>query len=92
MLRYTADLGTDPDKYPHHKCYCVTPDTCVKKGAMDIFKCVNAPIFITNPHFYLADPWYVSAVDGVKPDKVRNNFFTKYITIGMLYSFLSYTD
>ncbi|XP_008215384.2 sensory neuron membrane protein 1 [Nasonia vitripennis] len=72
LLRYTTDLGTDVEKYPHHKCYCVTPDRCPKKGAMDIFKCVNAPIMITNPHFYLADPWYVSAIEGVKPDREKH--------------------
>ncbi|XP_058792828.1 sensory neuron membrane protein 1-like isoform X2 [Phymastichus coffea] len=67
-LRYTTDLGTDPDN-PLHKCYCKAPDDCLKKGVYDAYKCVGAPIVVSNPHFYLADPEYLTMVDGLKPDK-----------------------
>ena len=74
-LRYTTDLGVDPKYNPRHKCYCRTPDSCLKKGVYDTFKCTGSPLIISNPHFYMADPYYLSMVEGLKPIKVIDNKF-----------------
>ena len=71
LLRYTADLGTDAENNPLHKCYCPEPDQCTIRGGYDLYKCNKAPLILTNPHFYLADPYYLSKMDGLKPDRVN---------------------
>lgn len=42
--RYVADFG-DMSTNPKEKCFCPTPDTCLKKGAMDLFPCQGKPAF-----------------------------------------------
>lgn len=37
---YTATLG-DMSTTPEEKCYCPTPDSCLKKGAFDLSKCTG---------------------------------------------------
>lgn len=76
LLRYTADLGVDGENNPHDKCYCKNtddahPGPCYKKGGFDVFKCMGAPVSVTNPHFYNADPSYLSRVEGLYPEKVN---------------------
>ncbi|XP_031776848.1 uncharacterized protein LOC100123085 [Nasonia vitripennis] len=71
-LRYTTDLGIDPENNPRHKCYCPSVDSCYRKGPYDLYKCLRAPILITNPHFYLADPYYLTLVDGLSPDMEKH--------------------
>ena len=70
-LRYTTDLGTDGENNELHKCYCYPGEQCFKKGAYDLFKCIKLPLVLTNPHFYLADPYYLEQVEGLHPDKVQ---------------------
>ncbi|KAJ8687761.1 hypothetical protein QAD02_023555, partial [Eretmocerus hayati] len=67
-MRYTTDLGTDPEANPRHKCYCAAPDNCMKKGAYDAFKCMGLPLVVTNPHFYNADPEFLEQVEGLNPN------------------------
>ncbi|XP_020708289.1 sensory neuron membrane protein 1 isoform X2 [Athalia rosae] len=66
--RYSADFG-DQSSVPEEKCFCPTPETCLKKGAMDLYKCVGTPVVATLPHFYLADPSYLETVSGLHPVK-----------------------
>ncbi|XP_014209085.1 sensory neuron membrane protein 1-like [Copidosoma floridanum] len=70
--RYTTSVGIDPENNPHDKCYCMSEDKCLKKGAFDAYKCTKIPIVVTNPHFYLADPYYLSRVDGLSPNKDKH--------------------
>lgn len=54
-------------------CYC--PDgKCPLSGVRDISVCKGAPAFISFPHFYLADPSYRNAVEGMKPDPEKHAF------------------
>ncbi|KAJ8687762.1 hypothetical protein QAD02_023556 [Eretmocerus hayati] len=71
LNRYTTSFGVDIEKYPQHKCFCVDPDDC-PKGIYDVYKCVKAPIIISNPHFYNADPRYLDMVEGLHPDKEKH--------------------
>ncbi|XP_011499316.1 PREDICTED: sensory neuron membrane protein 1-like [Ceratosolen solmsi marchali] len=72
LLRYTTDLGIDSENNPRQKCYCQPPNKCLKKGTFDTYKCNKSPIIVTNPHFFLADPYYKDLIDGMKPDKEKH--------------------
>ncbi|XP_014206677.1 sensory neuron membrane protein 1-like [Copidosoma floridanum] len=69
---YTSSLGVDPESNPHDKCFCHNPDECLKPGVFDAYKCAKLPIIISNPHFYLADPHYLTLVDGLKAEKDKH--------------------
>jgi hypothetical protein len=56
-------------KNADEKCYCPTPETCLKKGLMDLFKCAGVPIYVSLPHFYESDESYVHGVKGLSPNK-----------------------
>lgn len=70
MNHYSADLG-DMNNDEHLKCLCQAPGKCMKKGYIDLFPCVGAPMIISLPHFYKGDPFYLTQVDGLHPTKVR---------------------
>ncbi|KAF2901037.1 hypothetical protein ILUMI_05149, partial [Ignelater luminosus] len=67
----TLDNGT---LVPENKCYC--GGECVPSGTMNITSCAyGAPTFLSLPHFYGADPYYVAQVEGLKPEKSKHEFF-----------------
>ncbi|XP_057661882.1 sensory neuron membrane protein 1-like [Diorhabda carinulata] len=68
---YTASLG-DMSKNENEKCYCFTQDSCLKKGLMDLYKCVGVPIYVSLPHFYDSDKSYLNGVKGLKPNKTKH--------------------
>ncbi len=64
------------DTYPSNLCFC-TGSECpdLKAGVMNITDCQHGmPAFISYPHFYLADPSYADAVDGLDPAKEKHEF------------------
>ncbi|XP_055375827.1 uncharacterized protein LOC129608368 [Condylostylus longicornis] len=63
---------------PNNVCFCPDgdPNKCPKSGVIDVSKCRwNAPVSFSFPHFYLADPSYVEAVEGIKPEKEKHEFY-----------------
>ncbi|KAF7268328.1 hypothetical protein GWI33_018522 [Rhynchophorus ferrugineus] len=68
---FSASLG-DQSKNPDEKCYCTTPDTCLKKGLMDLLKCSQVPIYVSLPHFYDSHESYLKGVKGLSPDKEKH--------------------
>lgn len=68
---YKADLG-DQTANKEDKCFCATPTTCLKKGVMDLTKCVGAPIMVSLPHFYNCDASYQSMVRGLHPNEYEH--------------------
>lgn len=38
---------------------------------------IGAPVFVSNPHFYQADPSLLDAVEGLKPNKTLHDTFFK---------------
>lgn len=55
---------------PKNKCYC--PDgQCLKSGVLSLKSCLmgNAPVALSLPHFYTADPSYLDAVGGLHPNE-----------------------
>ncbi|EMP26516.1 Scavenger receptor class B member 1 [Chelonia mydas] len=61
--------GTD---YPPNEGFC----PCRESGIQNVSTCrMNAPVFISHPHFYNADPVLVEAVDGLHPNKEQHGLF-----------------
>jgi scavenger receptor class B, member 1 len=70
----TVDNGT---LYPENQCYC--SGDCVPSGLFNVSSCrFGTPVFMSFPHFYKADPFYLEQVDGLKPDKDKHQFFMSY--------------
>lgn len=68
---YYAILG-DMSKNENEKCYCYTPDTCLKKGVIDLYKCSGVPIYASLPHFYDSDESYLKGVKGLHPNETEH--------------------
>ncbi|XP_068013538.1 scavenger receptor class B member 1 isoform X1 [Melanerpes formicivorus] len=61
--------GTD---YPPNEGFC----PCLQSGIQNVSTCrLNAPMFLSHPHFYNADPTLVSAVEGLHPNKEQHALF-----------------
>ncbi|XP_034472125.1 LOW QUALITY PROTEIN: protein peste-like [Drosophila innubila] len=70
--RRAVDNGT---MYPETSCFCVDGQ-CKPSGVINIARCAyNASIHMSYPHFYLADPSYLEAIDGLQPDKEKHEFY-----------------
>lgn len=53
---------------PANKCFC--NGECLPYGSFNITSCwFGLPLFISNPHFMDADPYYLSKVEGLSPNK-----------------------
>ncbi|XP_066993969.2 sensory neuron membrane protein 2 [Anabrus simplex] len=74
-LRFVGsnNLLKSGSNYPDNACYC--NGKCLKDGAMDLTKCIDAPMIMSLPHFYLADPEYQSYPSGIHPDKEKHETF-----------------
>ncbi|KAM7354262.1 peste isoform 1-T2 [Cochliomyia hominivorax] len=68
----SVDNGT---LYPENKCFCIN-GKCEASGVFNISPCkFNSSIYMSYPHFYKADPVYLNAVEGLKPEKEKHEFF-----------------
>ncbi|KAK9294921.1 hypothetical protein QLX08_010614 [Tetragonisca angustula] len=73
-----ADLYTPPDTVfgrpnenaPENECFCSDDmSTCPSNGLQNISPCqYTAPVYLSFPHFYKADPKLLDAVHGLKPN------------------------
>lgn len=79
------DNGT---KYPEKRCFCsktqligttdipASTEECVPSGVRSISKCrFGAPVFVSFPHFYKADPSYLLNVEGLNPSQNLHEFY-----------------
>uniref|UniRef100_A0A8B9I1Y9 Scavenger receptor class B member 1 n=1 Tax=Anser brachyrhynchus TaxID=132585 RepID=A0A8B9I1Y9_9AVES len=68
--------GTD---YPPNEGFC----PCRQSGIQNVSTCrLNAPMFISHPHFYNADPSLVNAVEGLHPSKEHHALFLDVHPVG----------
>jgi hypothetical protein len=67
-----ASVFDDPHKNMDNLGYC-TPD-CLLGGVLNVSECRDAPIIISQPHFYEADYSYQSAIDGIIPNPKYKTF------------------
>ncbi|XP_065206598.1 protein croquemort-like [Planococcus citri] len=61
--------------YRENRCYCKNNKCTLPSGVRDISDCVHAPIYISFPHFYLANESYRRSVDGMNPVAGKHQFF-----------------
>ncbi|KAH0625378.1 hypothetical protein JD844_014855 [Phrynosoma platyrhinos] len=61
--------GTD---YPPNEGFC----PCLQSGIQNVSSCrLNAPVFISHPHFLNADPFLLEAVGGLHPNEEEHGLF-----------------
>lgn len=70
------------------KCFCPTPETCLKKGLMDLFKCIGVPMYASLPHFYESDESYLKGVKGLKPNEANHGIEIYFERVRNLISFI----
>ncbi|XP_050299507.1 protein croquemort [Anthonomus grandis grandis] len=65
LYKGEADVFDNGTYFESGKCYATELPT----GVRSVSKCkFNAPAFMSFPHFYLSDPSFKEAVDGMNPD------------------------
>lgn len=67
----TFDNGV---KYAENSCYCKNNQCSLPSGVRNVTACLQAPVFISFPHFYLADASYRQDVSGMSPDAAKHQF------------------
>ncbi|XP_040564002.2 LOW QUALITY PROTEIN: lysosome membrane protein 2-like [Lepeophtheirus salmonis] len=65
---------------PDNECYCLSGDNyeCFKSGVYSMEPCkrdTNAPLALSYPHFYQADPSFLEGVEGLNPQKEKHEFY-----------------
>lgn len=73
--RRAVDNGTE---FPENACFSGGSTEFVPSGVMNISACrYGSPVFISFPHYYAGDQFYVNEVEGLKPDKSKHeSYFT----------------
>nr|XP_023018229.1 protein croquemort-like [Leptinotarsa decemlineata]XP_023018231.1 protein croquemort-like [Leptinotarsa decemlineata]XP_023018232.1 protein croquemort-like [Leptinotarsa decemlineata] len=67
----TFDNGS---QYPEMECF--VPNGFQLSGVRNVSLCkYGAPAFISFPHFYQADPFYLESIEGLKPVKEKHEMF-----------------
>uniref|UniRef100_A0A1A9WDM7 Scavenger receptor class B n=1 Tax=Glossina brevipalpis TaxID=37001 RepID=A0A1A9WDM7_9MUSC len=60
--------------YPENKCFC--GGNCVPSGVMNISSCrFGSPVFMSYPHFYQADDFYLNQIEGLQPQSDKHEFY-----------------
>ena len=68
--RVFANATENPDNW----CFC-SEGYCNPSGVGNSSTCrFNSPVFVSFPHFYLADPYYSNFVMGLNPQKDLHEF------------------
>jgi len=74
------DVFKQPRSEPANACFCEDEPLCdhIGDGMFSISKCpkiMNAPIVLSWPHFLRANNSFIEAIDGMKPDQDKHEFF-----------------
>ncbi|XP_011614298.2 lysosome membrane protein 2a isoform X1 [Takifugu rubripes] len=65
-----SDVLMSPKENPTNEGFCVPAGDCLGTGVLKVSVCrEGAPIVVSFPHFYQADPMYINAIDGLSPNK-----------------------
>lgn len=72
-----SDVFARPEDNPDNSCFCFTKDGCnTPSGLFNMSACqYNAPIMLSWPHFFQADPKVLEAVEGLKPVPEKHQFY-----------------
>lgn len=60
--------------YPENLCFC--GGECSPSGVMNVTACrFDSPVFMSYPHFYNADQFYLDQVEGLEPNQQDHEFY-----------------
>lgn len=70
-----TEFGAESDVF-NNTCYCPSSGCLLPPGVRSLSLCGNSalPIYISFPHFYLADEFYRQSIIGMKPNKTLHEF------------------
>ncbi|XP_029455769.1 lysosome membrane protein 2 [Rhinatrema bivittatum] len=61
---------------PENAGFCVPAGNCLRSGVLNISVCKqDAPIFLSNPHFYQADDKFIYDIEGMHPNQEEHETF-----------------
>ncbi|XP_005801042.1 lysosome membrane protein 2-like isoform X1 [Xiphophorus maculatus] len=70
------DVLMNPKENPTNAGFCVPAGECLGTGVLKVSVCrEGAPIVVSFPHFYQADPAYINAVGGMNPNKEEHETY-----------------
>lgn len=70
-----ADIFDNGTKFKEFSCYCPDNKCTTSSGVRNATRCLIAPAFVSYPHFYGADSYYLNSVEGLTPDPEKHKFF-----------------
>uniref|UniRef100_A0A1I8PCZ6 Scavenger receptor class B member 1 n=1 Tax=Stomoxys calcitrans TaxID=35570 RepID=A0A1I8PCZ6_STOCA len=77
LFKLTENSYGDAVNNPENKCYD-TKDYRAVKGLQNISPCqYGAPVYLSNPHFYQADPELLDTVEGLTPNSDKHETYFK---------------
>uniref|UniRef100_A0A667WQ56 Scavenger receptor class B, member 2c n=1 Tax=Myripristis murdjan TaxID=586833 RepID=A0A667WQ56_9TELE len=64
------------EENPANEGFCISPKECLGTGLLKVSPCrKGAPVVASFPHFYLGDPKYAAAIDGLSPIREHHQTF-----------------
>lgn len=64
------------EENPDNEGFCISPKECLGTGLLKVSPCrKGAPVVASFPHFYLGDPKYVDAIEGLSPVKEHHQTY-----------------
>ncbi|XP_034048827.1 lysosome membrane protein 2-like isoform X2 [Thalassophryne amazonica] len=61
---------------PANQGFCLSPEECLGTGLLKVSPCrKGAPVVASFPHFYLGDEKYISAIEGMSPQRIHHQTF-----------------
>ncbi|KAK0141327.1 Lysosome membrane protein 2 [Merluccius polli] len=70
------DVLASKEENPANEGFCVTKQECLGTGLLKVSPCRNgAPVVASFPHFYLGEPRYVNAFEGLNPVREHHQTF-----------------
>lgn len=64
------------EENPANEGFCISPKECLGTGLLNVSPCrKGAPVVASFPHFYLADEKYMTAIEGMSPEKIHHQTY-----------------
>ena len=80
----TEKVFANATVHPDNWCFC-SGGACNPSGIGNSSTCrFGAPVFTSYPHYYLADPYYIDQVEGLRPEKDLHQFYIDLEPVSLL--------
>lgn len=75
VYKYASTERTVGNGTEYGESACFSSNDDLPSGLMNVSACrFGAPVFVSFPHFYAADPYYLELIDGLRPEKEKHEF------------------